>query len=249
MMDAPIDRHPPATRGIAGAVSGVSEELRRFVLEQPYERATLLEFVRAASRREHPGARVLDVGAGTAPYRELFSHVEYITLDHESSPHKGIADIDIVTSAEAIPLDEASVDAVLLIQVLEHVPRPHAILTEIQRVLKHQGSLYLSAPLVWELHELPNDYYRFTPAGLEFLLAEAGFVEIDVRSRTDCFTTLAQLLRNIGSIMGSASDGLDEHRRMAADTLVNLSDQVAELASLDSRWVLPLGYEVTCRRP
>jgi len=247
-MEAHIDRHPPATRGLAGALSGVSEELRRFVLEQPYERATLLEFVRAASRRVDPGARVLDVGAGMAPYRELFSHAEYITLDHESSPHKGITDIDIVTSAEAIPLDHASVDAVLLIQVLEHVPRPHVILAEIQRVLKPQGTLYLSAPLVWELHELPNDYYRYTPAGLEFLLAEAGFVEIEVRARTDCFTTIAQLLRNIESVMGSAPDGLDEQRRAAATTLVEFSGQVAELASLDSRWVLPLGYEVTCRR-
>lgn len=217
-------------------------------MEQPYERATLLEFVRSASRRVHAGARVLDVGAGTAPYRELFSHAEYITLDHESSPHKGIADIDLVTSAETIPMDDASLDVVLLIQVLEHVPRPHAILAEIQRVLKHQGTLYLSAPLVWELHELPNDYYRYTPAGLHYLLTEAGFVDVDIRARTDCFTTLTQLLRNIGSIMGSASDGLEQHRRAAEAVLVDLSQQVAELARLDCRWILPLGYEVMCRR-
>ncbi|MCZ7538214.1 MAG: hypothetical protein M5T61_21275 [Acidimicrobiia bacterium] len=128
--------------------------------------------------------------------------------------------------------------------------RPHAILAEIQRVLKHQGTLYLSAPLVWELHEASQ---RLLPLHACWsrgsLLAEAGFAEIDVRpgriaSRPspNCFATSVRS-------WGSAADGLDEHRRTAAATLFDLSEQVGELARLDSRWILPLGYEVTCTRP
>ena len=55
----------------------------------PWERESILAFVTAAARATPPGARVLDVGAGDAPYRELFAHAEYLTADWEHSPHEG----------------------------------------------------------------------------------------------------------------------------------------------------------------
>lgn len=232
------------------ALRGRSEALRRFVEEAPYERETILEFLAQAARELPVAARVADVGAGEAPYRELFDHVDYVAIDWEETlheaPREGIA---IVARAESIPVEDGSFDAVLLTQVLEHVPEPAVVLSELHRVLRQDGRLYVTAPLVWEPHELPHDYYRYTEAGLGHLLAAAGFADIRVEARNDCFTTLAQLMRNVAWLMGNPDDDLREQRARARETLTELSGAVATLAPLDHDRRLPLGYQARATRP
>lgn len=206
-------------------------------------------FAMRVARELHADERLLDVGAGDAPYRELFGHLDYLTTDWEESVHEGALEADIVADAAALPVDDASFDAVLLMQVLEHLREPGAVLRELRRVLRPGGALYLTAPLVWELHELPHDFYRYTSGGLDHLLRTAGFEAIEVRPRNDCFTTLAQLMRNLDHVMGRAPDGLDEQRVQAALALRDLADRVAQLAPLDAAWTLPLGYAVKARVP
>lgn len=227
---------------------GLSEALREFVAEMPHERATIAEWVAAAAREVPPGARVLDVGAGDAPYRELFAHAEYVTTDWEQSLHEGALRADVIASADALPLEDAGFDMVLLLQVLEHVPDPAAVLAELHRVLKPGGVLVLTAPLAWEQHELPHDYFRYTGPGLESLLGAAGFTEVVVEARNDSFTTLAQLLINVSWDLGSAPDGLDERRAEAGPVLRALASELAELAPLDARRALPLGFRARARR-
>lgn len=221
---------------------GVSESLRRFVAEMEYERRPILDFMLRAARETPPGASVVDVGAGDSPYRELFEHASYTATDWEHSPHEGVRATDIVASAESIPVADESFDVVLLTQVLEHVPEPPAVVSELHRILRAGGRLYLTAPLVWELHELPHDYYRYTAPGLRHLMEAAGFTDVAIEPRTDCFTTLAQLMLNVGHAMGRAPDGLDDRREQARELLAELAGQVADLAPLDTDRVLPLGY-------
>jgi SAM-dependent methyltransferase len=229
---------------------GRSEALRRFVAEAPLERESILAFLTAAAREVPAGARVADVGAGEAPYRELFRHADYVTIDWAESLHHGPRDgVDIVASADAIPVDDASFDAVLLTQVLEHVPEPQSVLGELHRIVRPTGRAYITVPLAWELHELPHDYFRYTEEGLRHLLASAGFVDIRVQPRNDCFTTLAQLMRNVGWAMGDPDDDLRERRAAARQALSELSDAVAALAPLDSARRLPLGYAASATRP
>lgn len=227
---------------------GVSEDLRSFVEEMPYERRSILAFVQEVADSLAPDTIVLDVGAGDAPYRELFTHCRYLTSDWEHSLHAGASEADVTARADALPLEGSSVDAVLLTQVLEHVPDPAAVLTEAARVLRPGGGIFLTVPLVWELHELPYDYWRFTPASLEQLLSAAGFAEIAIEPRNDCFTTLAQLMRNVGGVMGRAPDGRDTEREAAAELLGQLAEHVAALAPLDVNRVLPLGWTVRAWR-
>ncbi len=227
---------------------GISEQLRAFVEQLPHERRSILAFVRGAADSLPPGAVVLDVGAGDAPYRELFDHCEYITTDREASVHEGAREVDLVASGDALPLEDASVDAVLLTQVLEHVPDPGAVLGDAARVLRPAGEVFLTVPFVWELHELPFDFWRFTPASLERLLAGAGFAEITVEARNDCFTTVAQLLRNLQTAMGRAPDGRDQSREAAAELLARAADRIADLAELDVAGILPLGWAARARR-
>lgn len=226
----------------------VSEDLRAFVEEMPFERRSILAFVRRVADSLQAGTVVFDVGAGDAPYRELFAHCEYITTDWANSVHERARHVDVIAPATALPFADHAADAVLLTQVLEHVPEPAAVLSEAARVLRPGGSVYLTVPFVWELHELPLDFWRFTPPSLEKLLDEAGFLEPVIEPRNDCFTTVAQLLRNLRWVMGSAPDGRNKERSEAADLLDDLATRLAKLAPLDSRGILPLGWTVTARR-
>jgi len=227
---------------------GLSERLRTFVEEMPYERGPILDFVQRASDRLPPGSDVADIGAGDAPYRELFEHTNYCTIDWEHSLHEQAAASDIVASADNLPVEDKSFDAVLLTQVLEHVPEPTRVLVELFRVLRPRGFLFLTAPLAWELHELPFDFYRYTANGLEYLARGAGFEEIEVVPRNDCFTTLAQLMWNVAWMTERGSNEEDERHANAAATLQKLAGEVASFAPLDVSRILPLGYALTARR-
>jgi SAM-dependent methyltransferase len=227
----------------------ISERLRRFTAGLPGERNSLLEFALRVAAELEPDSRLLDVGAGDGPYRELFDHLRYESTDWEHSVHPGARQVDHVGPAHDLPVPDARYDAVLCTQVLEHVPNPGDVLLELHRVLRPGGRLYLTVPLAWELHELPFDFYRYTPHGVAQLLTEAGFEHLDIRPRNDCFTTLVQLLENAGSTMGSYPDGRDHERAQALGVLRAMAVQLATYADLDARGIFPLGYSVVARRP
>ncbi len=226
---------PPGQRG-------VSESLRRFAQDLPEERNPILAFVADVATHTPPGASVLDVGAGDAPYRELFKHVNYMTSDWAESMHPGATAADVIAPADALPLEDETFQLVVCTEVLEHVPEPSAALSEFFRLLQPGGRLALTVPFVWELHELPHDYYRYTEPGLRYLLGKAGFANVEITARSDGFTTLAQLLRNLSWTTGDADDGLSDQREEAREVLEGLAGQLAGLAPLDVRNLLPLGY-------
>ncbi len=148
---------------MSSGVVGVSERLRQFVEEAPYERPTILEFVRYAVRGLPAGARVADISAGDSLYREFFDHCEYLAIDWGQSIHSGAFGADVVSSGDHISLSDERVDAALLAQVLEHVPDPRTVLRDVHRILRMDGPLYPTVPLIWEPHELPNGYDRYLP--------------------------------------------------------------------------------------
>jgi SAM-dependent methyltransferase len=124
------------------------------------------EAARAATER---GAyRLLDVGAGIAPYRPWFTPpAEYVTVDP-------VRAADVEGSAERLPVDDASFDLVLCTQVLEHVSDPAAVVRELRRVAARGGRVLASTHGVQVYHPAPDDLWRWTHAGLERLFAENG---------------------------------------------------------------------------
>jgi SAM-dependent methyltransferase len=122
------------------------------------------------------GHRLLDLGCGARPFAPLYQPAfrRCFACDVPASPY-GLAGVDFLARAAALPLRDASLDCVLCTEVLEHVPDPATALSEIARVLRGGGYLILTVPFLVELHEEPEDYYRYTSHGLVYLLGEAGF--------------------------------------------------------------------------
>jgi SAM-dependent methyltransferase len=241
----------PHTGVLSGDSTGNGNDaLADFNKGAPFVRDGIASFIGEVARGLTPGARVIDVGAGDAPYRDFFTPVEYITVDWEHSSHAGARRSDIIAAADSLPLADASVDAVLMTELLEHVSVPSAVLREAARILRPHGAIALTVPFVWMLHEMPHDYFRYTPSALHLLFTEAGFDQVVVRPRGDYFTTLAQLMQVTPQWITAVSidDGLDDRRQLAGRTMEDLSHVFAALAPLDAQGLLPLGFNVSARR-
>jgi len=118
-------------------------------------------------------AKVLDYGCGVMPYAEAFT-LAGARLTGADIGDNQYAHVRIAAEGK-LPLPDQSVDYVVSFQVLEHVPVPHNYLTEGHRVLKRGGKLFLTTHGLWPYHPTPNDYHRWTRAGLVCELERAGF--------------------------------------------------------------------------
>jgi SAM-dependent methyltransferase len=118
------------------------------------------------------GGTVLDYGCADAPYRGFFpGDAQYLGADLPGNPAATVA----IAEDGTLPLEDASVDAVMSTQVLEHVEDPGVYLAECFRVLKPGGRMLLSTHgfMVW--HPDPVDYWRWTSDGLRHAVGLAGF--------------------------------------------------------------------------
>lgn len=143
-------------------------------------------------------ARVLDVGAGSCPYRAYYAHCDYRTQDFQKLTddqlrHGGYGQIDYVCDAAAIPVPDASFDAISCTEVLEHVPDPIRVVREFGRILAPGGKLILTAPLGSGIHQEPYHFYGgFTPYWYQRFLSEAGFVNIRAEPNEGFFSFFSQ---------------------------------------------------------
>lgn len=121
--------------------------------------------------------RVLDVGCGTQPYRELLTHANAVVGLELDTPENraGKKNVDVFYDGKTLPFPDQSFQGVLCNQVLEHVAEPEQFLDELSRVLAPGGTLVLSVPFVWPEHERPWDNQRFTSYGLIHRLDAANF--------------------------------------------------------------------------
>jgi SAM-dependent methyltransferase len=71
-----------------------------------------------------------------------------------------------------MPLAPETVDAIVCTGVLEHVEEPALVMSELRRVLKPGGRLYVSLPFLQGYHPSPHDYRRFTRDGARQLFRE-----------------------------------------------------------------------------
>ncbi len=138
--------------------------------------------------------RILDVGCGRKPYKNLFQYQEYIGIDIENPGHSHEnEDVDIFYDGKVFPLKDKEFDNVICNQVLEHVFTPDTFIKEINRVLKVGGNLLLTVPFVWDEHERPNDFARYSSFGLKYLLETNGFIVLKQVKSVNNITVIFQL--------------------------------------------------------
>lgn len=158
----------------------------------------IIEFVKFAAKELKPGRKILDAGAGECPYKNFFSHLQYVSADFcQVDNDYDQKDIDLVCDLTSIPVQNESFEAVLCTQVLEHVKDPQAVIKEFYRVLKPKGKLFLSAPQGWEQHQKPYDFFRFTSFALAHLFKTAGFKVIYIKPMGGYFRYLSARIQKI----------------------------------------------------
>lgn len=122
--------------------------------------------------------KVIDLGGSKkSGYHELLrgEHMfEVVNID-------GATETDLNFNLEEIfPLNDASYDTALALNVLEHVFNYAGLLSESRRVLRSGGALVIAVPFLIPVHPSPHDHWRFTAETLEQIIKDAGFSTIEI---------------------------------------------------------------------
>lgn len=145
------------------------------------------------------GSHVLDIGAGTCPYRPLFAHCVYKAHDFKKYTGEKLGGtkeygiIDYESDICAIPVSDNSFDVILCTEVMEHTPAPIEALREMVRILKPGGRLFITAPLGSGLHQMPYHYYGgFTAEWYKHFGSKFGLYVAEITPNGGFFKLLAQ---------------------------------------------------------
>lgn len=199
---------------------------------------------RAARRGSDASFRVLDAGAGTAPYADLFSHVTYETADYAGTPGKDYSHIDYRCDIVDIPVEDGRFDLVFCSQTLEHCREPAAVLREFHRVLRPGGEVWLTAPFYYEEHEKPWDFWRFTSFAWQYLAEVVGFEVVEIERLEGYYGTLSYSLAMAARVL---PDEMRERKRR----LRRIAAELADLDLTDKRTDIGMSknHQVVYRKP
>jgi SAM-dependent methyltransferase len=205
-------------------------------------------FVSSAASALPDGARVLDAGAGECRHRSVFARARYYGTDNGAGDELAwdYSQLSFRSDLAALPVRTGSMDAVVSVNVLEHVPEPGCVLQECRRVLRGQGMLYLVAPQSWGMHQAPQDYYRFTRYGLLRSLQNAGFETLHIEPVGGAFWNLGS--RSLHLL--THFDGWKFPLALLLSPILGFLIPILcfYLDALDSRREDTLGYHVVARR-
>lgn len=157
-------------------------------------------------------SRILDAGAGTQRYREYCKHLKYVSQDFGEYDGEGdgsalqtgafdYGKLDIVSDIASIPEPNWSFDAIMCIEVLEHLPDPIQAIKEFSRLLKPNGHLIITAPFCSLTHFAPYHFSTgFNKYWYEKHLAKFDFEAIEIIPNGNFFEYVAQEVNRISSI-------------------------------------------------
>ncbi len=164
------------------------------ILVNPFYFARKGLFNNISELAQHIHGKVLDVGCGQKPYEKLFKVTNYIGLEIDTDENRKNKKADFFYDGSLFPFPDFDFDCVIVNQVFEHIFNPDHFLNEINRVLKSQGILLLTVPFVWDEHELPFDYARYSSFGLKHILKEHGFEVMEQRKSIGDIRVIFQLI-------------------------------------------------------
>lgn len=110
---------------------------------KPSLRAVYGSYYKAMAARVPRGGRILEIGAGSGHSRDFFSGLDLVRLDILPAPW-----IDIVADAHDIPLPDASLDAIVMLDVVHHLADLPKFFTEVERLLRPGGRCVMIDPAI-----------------------------------------------------------------------------------------------------
>lgn len=129
---------------------------------------------------------VLDVGSADGWIAQhLDPSVHYIALDTPTTGRNLYgARPTVFADGRKLPFADDCIDALVCLEVAEHVHDPGRLLSEACRVLRPGGEVYFSAPFLYPIHDAPNDFQRFTCHGLDEMATQAGLRVLSIENKT-----------------------------------------------------------------
>jgi len=160
--------------------------------------------------------------------------------------------LDVGADIRFLPLSDNSVDALLCVEVIEHVPDTSDLFAEMFRVLRPGGMGLVTSPLCYGEHMQPYDFQRYTRYALQSRFRSAGFEVVDIQPRGGMFTLLGYLLARVPDELLR-----DRRRKMLGlpklllrlVTTYTLAPLFASLDRFDRRKHFTLGFVSLLRKP
>ena len=210
--------------------------------------------------RELPaGIKILDAGAGELQYKKFCSHLDYLSQDFGKYDGNGNqeglqtktwdnAKLDIVSDIISIPVEGKSFDAIMCIEVFEHLSQPALAIREFSRILKKGGKLILTAPFCSLTHFAPHYYANgYSKYWYEKVLVENGFEIEEIVPNGNYFEYMAQELRRLSDVSAKYSSySFSEEEQMYVDIFLEKLEKMSRKDS-GSHDLLNFGYHVKAK--
>lgn len=149
--------------------------------------------------KEFAKGDLLDLGCGKAPLYGVYKDsVESVILaDWANSMHENKL-LDVVCDiSKTLPFKDESFDTVILSDVLEHIPNPSDVMSELKRILKPGGYLLMNVPFMYWIHEQPHDYHRYTEFMIRKLASDQKLNMIKLEALAGGWAVLIDLLSKL----------------------------------------------------
>jgi SAM-dependent methyltransferase len=208
-------------------------------------------------------SRILDAGAGNQQYRRFCAHLDYVSQDF--AQYDGTGDnaglqmdefggfdygtLDIVSDITSIPEPESSFDAIMCVEVFEHLPDPIQAVREFSRLLRPEGHLILTAPFCSLTHFAPYHFASgFDRYWYEKHLPDNGFRIDEISSNGNFFEFVAQEAYRVPYVSRRYARGQPNLLELA--TIVLFERTLLRMSKRDSgsSELLCYGYHVRARK-
>ena len=158
------------------------------------------------------GQRILDAGAGELQFKKYCNHLKYVAQDFAQYDGRGDgrglttgswdqSRLDIVSDIASIPEPDESFDAIMCIEVFEHLPNPVLAIQEFARLLRPGGQLIITAPFCSLTHFAPYHFYTgFSRYFYRTHLAAHHFEIVELHENGNYFEYMASEVRRVPEV-------------------------------------------------
>ena len=204
------------------------------------------------------GQCILDAGAGELQYKKFCSHLKYVSQDFGQYNGTGNnaaiqtqswnnSKLDIISDITNIPIPDNSFDAIMCIEVFEHLPAPIDAIKEFSRLLKKNGTLLITAPFCSLTHFAPYHFYSgFNKYFFEKHLSDYGFEINELIPNGSFFEYMAQEIQ-LRIPNSYSTETIMQIELQAINTVIHILEKMSKTDKGSSE-MLCFGYQVKARK-